>query len=883
MSIMKKFVYSFAEGNAGMRDLLGGKGSNLAEMTSLGLPVPGGFTISTEACINYLNSQRHLTKDLEIEILEHLKELEVETGKSFTSAEDLLLVSVRSGARQSMPGMMDTILNLGLNDRNVEIFAEATNNPVFAYDCYRRLLQMFGNVVYGLNGFHFEIYLTDYKKEHNLKTDQDLKVEDLKAIIKHFKQIFVTVLNVEFPQDPIEQLFEAIKAVFDSWNNERAIVYRSLNDISGEWGTAVTVQEMVFGNMGDDSGTGVLFTRNPATGEKEMFGEYLLNAQGEDVVAGVRTPSAIAALETSKPEIYQELKEISVLLENHYKDMQDIEFTIENNRLFLLQTRTGKRTAKAALKIAIDMVEEGFTTKEEALMKIDSDSMNQLLHPSFEEEGLADASIISKAGLPASPGAATGRIYFDADKAAERSKAGEAVILVRHETSPEDITGMSVSEAIVTSRGGMTSHAAVVARGMGKCCVAGVEELEIDELKKTVKYPGGILNEGDLISVDGTSGIIYEGEILKVATETDESFKTIMEWARAAAKLKIRMNAETLTDIETGLAFNATGIGLARTEHMFFSEERLIEMRRFILSNRMQDKDRALEKIMAYQIDDFTKMFERTKELPITIRLLDPPLHEFLPQREAEIAEVAAQQEVSIEQMKQRISELEETNPMMGHRGCRLAITYPKLYLMQAEAIIRSAAKLNQAGIKVKPEIMIPLVGTKQELETLTNQMKTHISELFIELEIKFDYEIGTMIELPRACLIADELAAKTDFFSFGTNDLTQMTYGFSRDDAGKIINRYINENVLDFDPFQTLDVEGVGKLVETGVKLGRQTKPHIQIGVCGELGGDPKSIEFFHKIGLDYVSCSPFRIPIAQIAAAQSAIKYDTIQVDAK
>lgn len=873
---MTKFVYNFNEGNSSMRNLLGGKGANLAEMTSLGLPVPGGFTITTEACIDYLQSGGELKESLEAEIMAHLKDLEEATGKSFTSSENILLVSVRSGARSSMPGMMDTILNLGLNDEKAEAYAEATNNPEFAYDSYRRLLQMFGNVVYGIDGSHFERYLESYKREHNIQTDQDLKVEDLKEIINYYKQIFVSVLGFEFPQDPIEQLIAAIKAVFDSWNNERAIVYRSLNDIPGEWGTAVNVQEMVFGNTGNDSGTGVLFTRNPANGENLVYGEYLLNAQGEDVVAGVRTPLPISTLAEQKPELYNQILEINELLENHYKDMQDIEFTIEHDKLFILQTRNGKRTAQAAFKIAIDMTNEGITTKEEAIMKIEPASIDQLLHPSFEEKSLAKAKVISDAGLPASPGAATGHIYFDAQKAAEQSKAGEAVILVRHETSPEDIVGMNVSEAIVTSRGGMTSHAAVVARGMGKCCVVGVEELEIDEQNKVVKYPNGELQEGDLISVDGTTGTIYLGDINRIATATDETFSTIMEWAREVSRMKVRMNAETLADIETGLNFNAAGIGLARTEHMFFSEERLVEMRRFILSNRQAEKEHALEKIMGYQIDDFTQMFELTQELPITIRLLDPPLHEFLPHSENEIALVAEQQDLTVSQMKQRISELNETNPMLGHRGCRLAITYPELYLMQAEAIMRSAAKLHKKGVKVRPEIMIPLVGMHAELEVLTDKIKTHISELLEELDVEIDYEVGTMVELPRACLIADELAASTDFFSFGTNDLTQMTYGFSRDDAGKFINDYISNDVLESDPFQTLDVDGVGRLVETGVKLGRSTKPEIKIGVCGELGGDPKSIEFFHKVGLDYVSCSPFRIPIAQIAAAQSTIKYD-------
>lgn len=878
---MTKLVYDFEEGNATMRNLLGGKGSNLAEMTSLGLPVPDGFTITTEACMDYLNSGSQLSQELKTEILEHLENLENKTNKKFNSNENLLLVSVRSGARSSMPGMMDTILNIGLNDENVKVFAEVTNNPEFAYDCYRRLLQMFGNVVYGIDSSYFENYLANYKSLHNIIYDHDLGINHLKEIVGAFKSIYKDVLNIEFPQDPMEQLLEAIKAVFSSWNNERAQIYRSLNDIPSTWGTAVNVQEMVFGNMGPESGTGVLFTRNPSTGEKEIFGEYLMNAQGEDVVAGIRTPLPISELQTKNPEIYNQIKEVCERLERHYGDMQDIEFTIENNQLFILQTRDGKRTAKAAFKIAVDLVEEGYTSKEEAILKIDPKSVDQLLHPAFESSSLDGATIISSSGLPASPGAATGKIYFDADTAVEKSLAGEKVVLIRHETSPEDIAGMNVSEAIVTSRGGMTSHAAVVARGMGKCCVVGCEELEIQENTKQVLYNGGILNEGDVISVDGTTGIIYLDEVDKITTETDESFHIVMEWAREIADLKVRMNAETIDDIKVGLSFQATGIGLARTEHMFFSGERLREMRKFILSTRISEKSQALESIMSYQIDDFTEMFELTKELPITIRLLDPPLHEFLPHTEREIEQVAQQQDITVKQLKQRMTELHEVNPMLGHRGCRLAITYPELYLMQVEAIIRSAAKLNKKGIKVKPEIMIPLVGMVAELDILTEQIKSHIEELLEELEVTVEYQVGTMVELPRACLVADELAKSTDFFSFGTNDLTQMTYGFSRDDAGKFINQYVSDDILEHDPFQTIDINGVGKLVETGVKLGRSTQPEIKIGVCGELGGDPRSIEFFHKVGLNYVSCSPFRIPIAQIAAAQSAIKYDTIKTE--
>lgn len=876
---MTKFVYDFNEGNGSMKDLLGGKGANLAEMTSLGLPVPRGFTISTEACIEYLNSNRQLSKDLELEIFKHLKQLENKTNKSFNSSSNLLLVSVRSGARSSMPGMMDTILNLGLNDKNVEVLAKATKNSAFAYDCYRRLLQMYGDVVYGIDSHYFENYLTHYKSKNNLIYDQDLTTDDLKEIVKAFKGIYKKVLNKEFPQNPNIQLLEAVKAVFSSWNNERARVYRSLNDIPSDWGTAVTVQEMVFGNTGNESGTGVLFTRNPTTGEKEIFGEYLMNAQGEDVVAGIRTPVPISELQIDNPNIYLQIERICEQLEKHYEDMQDIEFTIENNQLFILQTRDGKRTAKSAFKIAVDLVEEGYTTKEKMISKINPQSIDQLLHPVFKPTALDEATVISAVGLPASPGAATGKVYFDAETAVEKSLAGQKVILVRHETSPEDISGMNVSEAIVTSRGGMTSHAAVVARGMGKCCVVGCEELEINEKKRQIKYNGGILNEGEVISVDGTTGIIYLGAVDKKATETDQSFYTVMEWAREIADLKVRMNAETIEDIKAGLEFQAAGIGLARTEHMFFSKERLQEMRKFILSARKTERLKALENIMTYQITDFTKIFEQTKDLPITIRLLDPPLHEFLPHSEQEIEEVAKQQGLTNTQLKQRISELNEVNPMLGHRGCRLAISYPELYLMQVEAIMRSAAKLNKKGINVKPEIMIPLVGMVEELEQLTKKIKIHIEKLLEELNTNVEYEIGTMVELPRACLVADELAETADFFSFGTNDLTQMTYGFSRDDAGKFINQYKSDQILEDDPFQTVDKDGVGRLIETAVKLGRSTKEQMDIGVCGELGGDPKSIEFFHEVGLDYVSCSPFRVPIAQLAAAQSTIKYDTIK----
>lgn len=875
---MTKYIYDFQEGNASMRDLLGGKGANLAEMMNMGLPVPSGFTLTTQACMDYLEDGENLSIEVKQEALEHLTALEKATGKSFSSEKALLLVSVRSGAKSSMPGMMDTILNLGLNDVNVERFATMTANPEFAYDCYRRLLQMFGNVVYGINGQYFERELTEYKLNHEIESDQELKVADLKAIIAQYKEIYARVAKKDFPQDPQDQLFEAISAVFSSWNNERAIVYRDLNDISHDGGTAVNIQEMVFGNSGDQSGTGVAFTRNPSTGENIIYGEYLLNAQGEDVVAGIRTPQPMATLQAAMPEVYTEFMRLANLLEDHYQDMQDIEFTIEHGKLFILQTRNGKRTTKAAFKIAVEMVQEGKSTIEQALMKIEPKSIDQLLHPMFAPASLEEAELVTSVGLPASPGAATGKIYFDAVAANLAVQAGEKVILVRQETSPEDINGMVISEAIVTNRGGMTSHAAVVARGMGTCCVVGCEELEINEQNKTLIYPGGELTEGDVISVDGTSGAIYLGDVDKIPTEAEESFQIMMDWARKTAKLKVRMNAETVADIKTGLAFDANGIGLVRTEHMFFGEERLREMRRFILSNRHTEQSRALREILTYQVDDFEGIFSLTQDLPVVVRLLDPPLHEFMPHGEHDIQAVAQQLDVPVERLKQRIQELAEVNPMLGHRGCRLAVTYPELYIMQAEAIIRSAVKVSATGAAVKPEIMIPLVGIQEELTILKGKIEEHIEQLLTELGASLDYSIGTMVELPRACLIADQLVDHADFFSFGTNDLTQMTYGFSRDDAAKFINHYISDQVLAFDPFQTLDEDGVGQLITTAVKLARAKQPDFKIGVCGELGGDPKSIEFFHQAGLDYVSCSPFRIPIAQIAAAQSAIKYATI-----
>ncbi|MFI3622883.1 pyruvate, phosphate dikinase [Vagococcus fluvialis] len=872
---MTKRVYRFKEGNAEMKEILGGKGANLAEMTRLGLPVPDGFTISTEACMDYLNNGHSFTTELKKEIEKYLEQLEVSSGKSFDDPENIMLLSVRSGAKFSMPGMMDTVLNLGLNDENVEHLAKITNDEAFAYDCYRRLLQMFGDVVFGIDTSHFENFLGFYKQKNGVLVDSDLTAEQLKEIVVEYKRLYLEIKKQEFPQDPREQLFAAVEAVFSSWNNERAIFYRQLHNIPHDLGTAVNIQLMVFGNSGEESGTGVAFTRNPSTGENKLFGEYLINAQGEDVVAGIRTPQPISNLHETMPKVYDEFVEMSELLEKHYKDMQDIEFTIENKKLYLLQTRNGKRTAHSAFKIAVDLVNEGLKTKEEAIMSLDAQSVNQLLHPVFVEEALAKANVISKVGLPASPGSATGRICFDAATAKEWVDRGEKVVLVRQETSPEDIGGMVVSEAIVTSRGGMTSHAAVVARGMGTCCVAGCSELEIDEFLKVIKYPNGTLIEGDIISVDGTNGDLYVGEVELTLSEKNEDFETVMAWTKEIARLEVRMNAETSSDIKTGIAFDASGIGLARTEHMFFAPERLIEMRRFILSDSTLTRKEALETILSYQIEDFKSIFSTIEEKSVVVRLLDPPLHEFVPSKKEDVERVAKEMDMKYPVLQQRINELHEVNPMLGHRGCRLAITYPELYLMQAEAIIRSAISMKEEkNIDVNPEIMIPLVGMKGELTVLKEKITSHIESILQEEKATISYTLGTMIELPRACLIADELVKDADFFSFGTNDLTQMTYGFSRDDAAKYINQYVADGILPVDPFQTIDVDGVGELITVAVKKARTIKPKMKIGVCGELGGDPESILFFDKLGLDYVSCSPYRVPVAYIAAAQSAIQ---------
>ncbi len=871
---MTKYVYAFDEGQKDMKDLLGGKGANLSEMKRLGLPVPDGFTITTEACIEYLKNGEKLADEVQNQLETQLAAFSERTGKAFSSNDHLLLVSVRSGAKISMPGMMDTILNLGLNDENVEKLAAKTGDARFSYDCYRRLLQMFGEVVYHIPMSAFDTYFNAYKQSHGYENDADIPAEGLKEICEHYKTVYIEEVYKPFPQAPIDQLREAIEAVFKSWDNDRARVYRDLNEIPHDIGTAVNVQEMVFGNSGPKSGTGVAFTRNPVTGEAQLFGEYLLNAQGEDVVAGIRTPKDIATLQAQMPHVHQAFVEVSEQLEAHYKDMQDIEFTIENEKLYILQTRNGKRTAKAAIQIAVDLVEEGVISKEEAMHKVDVKSIDTLLHPTFKEEALEVAEVISKAGLPASPGAATGKIVFSAEAAQLQAEQGEKVILMRPETSPEDIEGMIASEAIVTTHGGMTSHAAVVARGMGKCCVTGCSDLEINTKEKIVSYAGKTLQEGDMVSVDGAKGDLYVGEIETTSAEHSEAFEQFMQWAEDVALLNVRMNAETTPDIEAGYQFNAKGIGLVRTEHMFFGAERLVEMRRFILSSDDATRKAALDKIRAYQTEDFEQIFRLSGERPTIVRLLDPPLHEFLPKSEDEIQNVAQQLAIPVEKLNKRILELHETNPMLGHRGCRLAITYPELYVMQAEAIMNSVAQLQQEGIHCQPEIMIPLVSTVEEFKILQTQIVEAIQRIETTTDQTLHFLMGTMIETPRACMIANELAEVCDFFSFGTNDLTQLTYGFSRDDAGKFINEYLNQQILEVDPFQTLDVNGVGALIKMAVEQAKQVNESIKIGVCGELGGDPKSIHHFNKMAIDYVSCSPFRVPGAILATAQSVVE---------
>ncbi|WP_426427941.1 pyruvate, phosphate dikinase [Staphylococcus equorum] len=877
---MTKYIYAFDEGQKSMKDLLGGKGANLAEMKRLGLPVPDGFTITTEACIEYLKHGSKVPEALSEQLNSQLAAFSQRTEKSFSSEEQLLLVSVRSGAKISMPGMMDTILNLGLNDDNVKKLVAKTNDARFAYDCYRRLLQMFGEVVYGIPMNAFDTYFNAYKTQHEYQNDADIPAEGLQEICEHFKGVYLDEVYKPFPQEPFNQLTEAIEAVFKSWVNNRARVYRELNEIPHDIGTAVNIQEMVFGNSGERSGTGVAFTRNPVTGEAKLFGEYLLNAQGEDVVAGIRTPKDIESLKDQMPHVHQQFVDVSQRLETHYKDMQDIEFTIENEQLYILQTRNGKRTANAAIHIAVDLVEEGVITKEEAVMNVEVKSIDQLLHPNFDKTALDHASVISKLGLPASPGAASGKIVFSAETAKMRFEQGESVILMRPETSPEDIEGMVASEAIVTTHGGMTSHAAVVARGMGKCCVTGCSDLEINVVDKIVNYPGGTLHEGDMISVDGAQGDIYVGEVETMKAERSEAFEQFMEWSDGVAKLDVRMNAETPQDIQAGYQFGAKGIGLVRTEHMFFGPERLVEMRRFILSDTQDKRIVALNKIKQYQTADFEEILKLSGERPTIIRLLDPPLHEFLPKSTEEKSSVAGQLNVPVKTLEQYIENLNEVNPMLGHRGCRLAITYPELYVMQVEAIMESALRLKAQGIDCQPEIMIPLVSTVAEFTTLKTQITERIEVLQQEAGESVNYLIGTMIETPRACLIAGDLAKECDFFSFGTNDLTQLTFGFSRDDAGKFIGAYSEQGIIDIDPFQTLDIEGVGQLVKVATEQAKAANKTLKIGVCGELGGDHKSIQYFNNLDIDYVSCSPYRVPGALLSTAQSEVEGGRLRV---
>ena len=869
---MAKWIYSFEEGCADDKALLGGKGANLAEMTNLGLPVPPGFTITTESCIEYLESPYFFESSLKEDVLKAVTELEEKTGKYFSGNDSaLLLVSVRSGAKFSMPGMMDTILNLGLNDLRTQTLAEQTNAD-FAYNCYRRLLQMFADVVYGISKDEFDDLLGYFERNAG-KQAKDFTLEEHQALIDQYKQLY-REHHQTFPQSSKEQLYAAIKAVFKSWNNPRAQVYRNLNDIPHDLGTAVNVQAMVFGNSDQASGTGVVFTRNPASGEHQLFGEFLLNAQGEDVVAGIRTPEPIAALETALPKAYAAFQDYAKILENHYKDMQDIEFTIEKGKLYILQTRNGKRTAKASLKIALDLVDEGIISKKEALQRVSPATISQLIHPVFEEKALQDAPFLAQ-GLPASPGAATGEIVFTAERAKDYHSLGKKVILVRQETSPEDIEGMVVSQAIVTSQGGMTSHAAVVARGMGTCCVAGCSELTISEDSKTVSCGNLVLTEGDVISVDGSSGRIYSGEIPTVLVENDQELQRLLSWADEVAQLKVRANAETVQDLKTAIKFGAKGIGLARTEHMFFGQERILEMRRLILADNELETRSALKKLLEFQEKDFYQMFQAVQDKPMIIRLLDPPMHEFLPKDSQEIKALADKLHKSPEKLSRRIEQLQESNPMLGHRGCRLGITQPEIYKMQVEAVFKSAIKLSQEGLTVKPEIMIPLIADKAELDSVKAFLTQHINKLFRHQGLElFPYEIGTMIELPRACLVADQLAQEADFFSFGTNDLTQMTYGFSRDDIGKFIGHYKEKEILPFDPFQSVDQAGVGELMRIAISKGRQVKPELPIGICGEVGGDPASIPFFQEIGVTYVSCSPYRVPAARLAVAQAALQ---------
>ncbi len=870
---MAKWVYLFKEGKADMKNLLGGKGANLAEMTNLGLPIPQGFTVTTEACTDYYNSGKKITDEIRGQIFDALKVLEEQQGKKFGDTENPLLVSVRSGARASMPGMMDTILNLGLTDVAVEGFAKKTGNPRFAYDSYRRFIQMFSDVVMEISKAKFERVLDEIKEKKGVHFDTELTADDLKEVITEFKALYKAEKGTDFPQEPTEQLIEAVTAVFRSWDNPRAIYYRRMNDIPGDWGTAVNVQAMVFGNMGETSGTGVAFTRNPSTGEAKIYGEYLINAQGEDVVAGIRTPLPITKLEEDMPEVYTEFMRIANLLENHYKDMQDMEFTIEDKTLYFLQTRNGKRTAPAALQIACDLVDEGKITKEQAIARIEAKSLDQLLHPGFDVAALKAAKPVGKA-LPASPGAAAGKVYFTADDAKKNHEKGERVILVRLETSPEDIEGMHAAEGILTVRGGMTSHAAVVARGMGTACVSGCGEIVIDEEAKYFTIAGQTVKEGDYISLDGSTGNIYIGDIPTVEAAISGNFDRIMTWADEIRTLKVRTNADTPADAANAVKFGAEGIGLCRTEHMFFEGERIHKIRKMILSKTVEAREEALNQLIPFQKGDFKGLYEVMEGRPVTIRFLDPPLHEFVPTEDDDIAALAKDMGLSVEEVKATCDSLHEFNPMMGHRGCRLAVTYPEIAKMQTRAVMEAAIEVkNEKGFDIIPEIMIPLVGEKRELKFVKDIVVETAEAVKAEKGSDIEYHIGTMIEIPRAALLANEIAEEAEFFSFGTNDLTQMTFGFSRDDAGKFLDSYYTNKIFESDPFARLDQEGVGQLVKMASEKGRATRPNIKLGICGEHGGDPSTVEFCHNVGLNYVSCSPFRVPIARLAAAQAVL----------
>lgn len=871
---MEKYVYLFQEGNKDMKNLLGGKGANLAEMTNIGMPVPSGFTVTTEACNKYYKDGKELSSEVIDQIKEALEKLEAKSGKKFGDLENPLLVSVRSGARASMPGMMDTVLNLGLNDDIAASFSEKIGNKRFVYDSYRRFIQMFADVVKGYSKSKFETIIDEVKTKKGVKNDIELDENDMVLLTSLFKNAYKEFAGEDFPQDPIVQLIEAVKAVFRSWNNERAIYYRRINDIPSSWGTAVNVQEMVYGNSGENSGTGVAFTRNPATGEKALFGEYLINAQGEDVVAGIRTPSPIATLKDEMPEVYEEFASIAQELEKHYKDMQDMEFTIENGKLFILQTRNGKRTARAAVKVAVDLVNEKMISKEEAVLMVEPKQLDALLHPTFTAQSLKSGKVVAT-GLAASPGAGTGKIYFNAADVIENKKKGIDSLLVRLETSPEDIEGMNSSKGVLTIRGGMTSHAAVVARGMGICCVSGASSIVINEEEKTLKMPDGtIYKEGDYLSIDGSTGNVYAGKLEMQDASISGDFETFMSWADDARVLRVRTNADTPKDAIQARKFGAEGIGLCRTEHMFFERDRIFNFRKMICATTLEEREKALENILPYQRKDFEGLYEAMAPYSVVIRYLDPPLHEFLPKTDAEIKELAKDLGKTTEELYEVIDSLKEFNPMMGHRGCRLAITYPEIARMQTRAVIEAAINVSKKGIDVTPEIMIPLVGEVKELKYVKNIVCQTADAIIKESGIDLKYEVGTMIEIPRAALLADKIAEEAEFFSFGTNDLTQMTYGFSRDDAGKFLNSYYEKGIFEFDPFARIDFDGVGLLMQMGATKGRSVNKDLSLGICGEHGGDPASVEFCHKLGFNYVSCSPFRVPIARLAAAQAAIK---------